>query len=445
MPSLLPLLSRVHNSVHNFRMKLNYSEPKIYSGGVDISKWSSLSKSEQKSALLKKWYLYYSFRDPNTGDLKRQTNIKGNANKFSDKRNRYNYLKSLQRSLIEVLEAGFNPYVDNSELEEKMFGDIISENQNKNTSKKIKEIAVQPKDVQCTIKKAFAKGLRLKERVMNKNSFTKYKSRILRFEKWLELKAIEKQEITQIDKKLVIEYLNHVLENSSPRNRNNTRADISSLFQILEDNELIRENFVKKINVLKSVPKRNKTYTPTLQNEIYEYLEKKDSHLLLFVKFISYNFLRPIEVCRLRIEDIDVVDRKIYVKAKNSPVKIKIIPEILLKELPDLKEKDPKDFLFIQNGVGGNWAIEETNKRDYFTKKFKQVKNHFGLGKEYGLYSFRHTFITRLYRELRQENSPFEAKSKLMLITGHTTMTALDKYLRDIDAELPEDYSKLFG
>lgn len=30
-----------------------------------------------------------------------------------------------------------------------------------------------------------------------------------------------------------------------------------------------------------------------------------------------------------------------------------------------------------------------------------------------------------------------------MLITGHTTITALEKYLRDIDAELPKDYSSL--
>jgi hypothetical protein len=29
-----------------------------------------------------------------------------------------------------------------------------------------------------------------------------------------------------------------------------------------------------------------------------------------------------------------------------------------------------------------------------------------------------------------------------MPITGHSTMIALEKYLRDIDAELPEDYSE---
>jgi hypothetical protein len=30
-----------------------------------------------------------------------------------------------------------------------------------------------------------------------------------------------------------------------------------------------------------------------------------------------------------------------------------------------------------------------------------------------------------------------------MQITGHQTMEALEKYLRDIDAALPEDYSHL--
>ncbi|MBD0824963.1 hypothetical protein ICJ85_13150, partial [Aestuariibaculum marinum] len=50
---------------------------------------------------------------------------------------------------------------------------------------------------------------------------------------------------------------------------------------------------------------------------------------------------------------------------------------------------------------------------------------------------------TKLYRALVKESSPNEAKSKLMQITGHNTMDALEKYLRDIDAELPKDFSEL--
>ncbi|MEX1382355.1 MAG: site-specific integrase, partial [Lutibacter sp.] len=94
--------------------------------------------------------------------------------------------------------------------------------------------------------------------------------------------------------------------------------------------------------------------------------------------------------------------------------------------------------------IGGEWIAKVDNRRDHFTKRYKSVvKNHFNFGIDYGLYSFRHTYITKLYRELVKNSSPNEAEGKLMLITGHASITALRKYLRDIDAELPEDYSDL--
>jgi len=100
--------------------------------------------------------------------------------------------------------------------------------------------------------------------------------------------------------------------------------------------------------------------------------------------------------------------------------------------------------LFTPDKIGGEWNTNETNKRNYFSKRFKKVvKDHFDLGEDYGLYSFRHTYITKLYRKMVEKSTPFAAKSKLMLITGHTSMVALQKYLRDIDAELPEDYSEM--
>ena len=272
----------------------------------------------------------------------------------------------------------------------------------------------------------------------------KFKSRINRFSKWLISENIDlESDICSINKKLVIQYLNNVLQSTSPRNRNNTRTDISSLFQTLVDNEIIQENFVKKINVLKAIPERNKTYTNTEQKEIFSYLKNNDFILYLFVQFVSYNYLRPIEVCRLKVGDLDLKDKKIYVRAKNKPVKIKIIPDILINQLPDLSSLDKENFLFTPKKIGGDWETKETNKRDFYTKQFKKVKDHFGLGKDYGLYSFRHTFITKLYKEMAKTATPFEVKSKLKLITGHSTMNALELYLRDIDAVLPEDYSKL--
>jgi len=70
-----------------------------------------------------------------------------------------------------------------------------------------------------------------------------------------------------------------------------------------------------------------------------------------------------------------------------------------------------------------NQTIKETISQNDFKEV---VKTHFNLNKDYGMYSFRHTFITKLYREMRKTSSQFETKSKLMLVTGHSTMTALE-------------------
>jgi len=433
-------------------MSQPYSEPKIFTGGVDINHWKNLTSTDQKLALSKEWFIYYSYRDPKSGKLKRQSHIKAGANRHKNLRARIAVLKTLQRNLLLLLENGFNPYDDNTTNKERFLGKKTKEVEPTTTpTTSIAETQIEPtteKPVainEMSIVDAFKFGLDIKKRELNSNSYNGYSSHINRFEKWLTEKKLHNNGISTITKSLVIEYLNSILKVSSSRNRNNYRTSISSLFTTLEDNELIKDNFVKKIKNLKTTPERNKTYTPTMQKDIYDYMQENDPLLLLFVQFVSYNLLRPIEVCRLRIEDIDIKDKKLYVKAKNKAVKIKIIPDYLLKEIPDLSALEKKLFLFTPEKIGGDWEANETNRRDHFSKRFKKVKDLFGLGVNYGMYSFRHTFITKLYQELRKEYSQFEAKSRLMLITGHATMIALEQYLRDIDAELPKDYSALLN
>jgi integrase len=376
-------------------------------------------------------------------------NIKGGCNRYKTKKERLLVLTQLRDALEYLLEKGLNPYSDSDtsllELEKatpkknKMVV-VASASNDTNVAvipQHVKPVIIEPV---LSIKEAFAYALKIKKKSLNDTSYMNFEGRINRFKKALD----ENAPITSLNRKQTNEYLNSILETTSARNRNNTRIDLSSLFEVLANDEIITENFIKRINTLKTKPQRNKTYTPDMQETIYSYLEKNDALLLLFIKFISYNFLRPVEVCRLKVGDLDVKDKKLYVRAKNKLVKIKIIPEILIKDLPDLTQMNKEDFLFTPTKIGGQWIATENNRRDHFSKRFKSiVKDHFGLGSDYGMYSFRHTFITKLYRELRKSYSPFEAKSILMNITGHSTMSALELYLRDIDAELPEDYSHL--
>src|SRR5680860_233004 len=117
MPSISVLLSTVNENVNVFRMKLNFSEPKISTGGVDVNKWSSLTKAERTRAIDKDWFVYFSFRNPTTGKLKKQPFIKGGVNRLKTKKERLAFFKIIQRNLLLLLEAGFDPNMDNSDLE----------------------------------------------------------------------------------------------------------------------------------------------------------------------------------------------------------------------------------------------------------------------------------------------------------------------------------------
>jgi integrase len=455
MPKLLVLLQNVHDYVHDLPMKSNYSGPHIYTGNVDIKAWSTLSKLAKEEALSKEWYVYYSFRNPQTGKLVRQTNIKTGVNSLKTKQERYAKLATIQDNLLFLLKRGFNPYADNSILEEKTLQKLDAKINGTTSDPVLKEkepekipVEKAPKtkvvvDNEKFIREAFQFGLKIKQNVLGPTSYSGFQGRINRFLTWLDKNGSSSDKISTLEKKTFINYLNYVLENTSASNRNNTRTDLSALVQTLVDNEIMTDNYLKSINVLKSAPERNKTYSIAQETDILKYVEDNDLILLLYIQFITYNFLRPVEANRLKIGDLDIEGKKLFVRAKNKVVKVKIIPQKLIDLLPDLSNLNPDHYLFTPNAIGAAWEAEENNRRDNFSKKFKLVKDHFELNKDYGLYSFRHTAITNLYREVRKTKTPHEAKSILMGITGHQTMEALEKYLRDIDAELPDDYSHL--
>ena len=429
-----------YDSAYDLNTKKNFSTPKIYDANGDLSK---------------RWYVYFSYRNPKTGKLKRITPFYGDANKYKTKEDRLQVLTQYRKTLLKFLQQGYSPFKDNSQLHSSLNNKtekpVITLNPVKTEIKAVEDviettpiIEEKVEEPKMDIQKAFDFALNYKKQIVSVTTYRSYKNRIDVFLKWLNKTHPTIKNIDQLTKKITFEFLNSVLENTSARNRNNYRTELSSVIQVLEDNELIKSNFVKKIPTLKTTPNRNKTYTQETQEAIFKHLEENDKVLLLFIKFISYNLLRPIEVCRLKIKDINIANKTIQFKAKNSPLKTKIIPELLWNDLPDLTQFNPDDLLFAGDIIGGTWDARLNNRRDFYSKRFKKnVKQKFDLGIDYGLYSFRHTYITKLYRALVKESSPFEAKSKLMLITGHLSMSALEKYLRDIDAELPTDYSDM--
>jgi hypothetical protein len=100
MSKILELLLTEYENVYGLKMKKNYSIPKIYHGGDDYD-------------LTKRWYVYYSYRHPETGKLVRQSPIFANFNRLhKTKRERLKSFKILRDSLENLLKDDYSPYVN---------------------------------------------------------------------------------------------------------------------------------------------------------------------------------------------------------------------------------------------------------------------------------------------------------------------------------------------
>ncbi|KAB8155914.1 tyrosine-type recombinase/integrase [Kordia sp. TARA_039_SRF] len=233
----------------------------------------------------------------------------------------------------------------------------------------------------------------------------------------------------------------------SPKTRNNTKATLSILFSQLEDDEIIPYNFVEKIKNVKTKPKKNKPFSKEQIIAIREYLDKHDPYLRVFMQFMSYAFLRNIEVCRLQVKDIDLKAKRLYVRSKTSPLAVvPIIGELehIIRRI-NLEKYAPTDYLITRKNEPFAWDIDENTKTKHFAARFRKVKKALGLSADYTLYSTRHTAATNLYNHLLSEgNSEEEALMKLMQITRHKSKGGLKNYLREIGATLPKDYGAMY-
>jgi integrase len=171
--------------------------------------------------------------------------------------------------------------------------------------------------------------------------------------------------------------------------------------------------------------------------------EGGDKTLKLLIHLMSYCLLRPVEACRLQVKDLDIKEKTLTVRTKTKHSKIKRIPDLMMSEFEAWDLSNPLAYIITLDGVAESDFSPE-HRRMSFTKRFTKVRDLLKFSSDYTLYSFRHTSITKLYRKLRENNGKMETYDKLMPITGHSTVVALEKYLRDIDAELPGDYSDLF-
>lgn len=368
----------------------------------------------------KRWYVYCYFRNPKTGKMDYKFRAYYGINNFKTVRDRTACAKNLKKAVEILIDDGFTPFEKFIEPENELYALPYT-----------------------TVEKAIKNALKVKKKHWSENTAGTMSSHINIFIDYLNNNNLNEIDINELRKKHVAAFLNSL--NVSAKSRNNYRASLSSIFAQLVADDLIELNIVSAIPILKVKPNKNKAYTNAQINKIRDYLLKNNPYLLKYLQFVTYAFLRPIEVNRLKVGDIDIKNGRISVKTKTSKHESILIISKLQETINTMNiEKYPKDyFLFTKDQKPNVWITQwEKQRQEWFMKQFRKVKIHFHLGSEYSIYSFRHSFALNLYNKFISDGlTDLQAKHKLMTITRHKSLSGLSNYLRDIGAFVPEDYS----
>jgi integrase len=170
--------------------------------------------------------------------------------------------------------------------------------------------------------------------------------------------------------------------------------------------------------------------------DIIEYTKKhrKPPYLTLLL-LIYYTHLRPMEICRLQIGDINMEARMIYLKAAKSKTRIarKVPLDLpiynhLLNTGIDFKDESSKEkFVFSYHG---NARIGYVGDKMYNHKNmsygFKKMLDDLGIDRNFNKYHLKHTANVH---EIVYEGLSFaEVQAK----NGHTLSKTTEVYLRDL-------------
>lgn len=397
------------------KFKLKYSIPKLY-----------IPKTNGRTCLKKRWYVSFYYDHPETD--KRTPNCKftfyHGINTYKKAAERREFGNRLVEGYTGLLERGWNPWENRLVMDE------------------YSDFEVQKVNIIEAIKIA----LKGKERTLKPTSYEDLRWRIrrfIRFAKERKFDKISSKEFTRMHIVRFLEYRSDQGENAT--SINNYRASLSTILTDMVQNGHLDTNFVRDIPKLRTTPVRNHPFTEKQIIDIKKFLLKEDPQLLDYIRVLAYSFLRNNEVATLLVGDVDLRYKQITATDTKSKAidKVYIIDPLLEIFNRMQLQGYPNNFsIFTPTGEPAEWNSTPGSKSNFFSKRFRKVKEHFGFGAEYGIYSFRHSFAVHLLDTFMKRGMAYnEAVNKMLPITRHESVQALENYLREKKNMLPKDYT----
>ncbi len=260
----------------------------------------------------------------------------------------------------------------------------------------------EEKEQVTTVKMAFEKALEIKVNQVSKRSQERYRNFMNVWSDWADPAGVNKKNIKALTRNHVLEFLDYV--QSERKVANKTRNGFLGVC-ITYLNELVSRNLIEKSPAagIKKLPEKgmkNIPYTTGQQARLENYLKKSDYQLFLYTRFIYYGFLRPVEILRLKVKDVDLQKGIILVRSHVSKNKQQM-PVVITEGLKpfimamELHKLSPGMFLFGKDLEPGFDSMLRNRVSERHTKAMKACDVYDG---EVTMYSWKHTGNCNAYR-----------------------------------------------
>lgn len=274
-----------------------------------------------------------------------------------------------------------------------------------------------------------------KKPLLRKKSYLSDLSKIKRFYAYTSQHNIfEIKKITSlVAQKFVTSLIQELLR---PTTINSIIIKIRHFFDILVQRKTIQENPFTGIKLLQESPQGAMYFKDHQIPYIKETIQKENPLLWLACQTLFYCFIRPGEMRNLLVEDFDLIEATVTIRAdisKNKKTQTVLIPDGFINELRSyLIGKDPKAY-FLTMG-------DKQLTINYLNTEHRKIMDNLGFGKRYVFYSWKHTGAVKVAKS----GVPLK---QLQMQLRHHSLDQVNEYLREMGLfeakELKENFPSL--
>ena len=314
------------------------------------------------------YYVAYSVINPESGKL---TVRRIKLNYIKSKREQKYYAEELIKQLNIKLSNGFNPFL--TETKEKLI--LLSD--------AVKEFLK-------------SKKRDLETNVIKLATFDDYKQQLKTFQDFIS-KDVFLYKISTADLNAFLDdiYINKAL---TAVTRNHYLQTLRTFFNYAEKHGFIMSNPAKNLDNIKPGIKKRLPIPENIINQIFKFLqENNENYYLLACNLLYCCFIRPSEICGLKIKDLSFKNQTIFISqeiSKNKKNQVVTMPQNVVEMLLDLKiYRYPSDYYII----GRNFTPSREKCSDKIIRaKWLKIRQKLRLSDSYQFYSLKDSGITKM-------------------------------------------------